>query len=62
MRRKMIALCDPDSNYLTHLQENLEQRENFPFVVNTYTNAVSLKESMKEYNDIRSAKRDFMRR
>ncbi|MCR5597533.1 MAG: hypothetical protein K6G19_05135 [Lachnospiraceae bacterium] len=49
MRRKMIALCDPDSNYLTHLQENLEQRENFPFVVNTYTNAISLKESMKEF-------------
>ena len=32
MRRKMIALCDPDSNYLTHLQENLEQKENFPLM------------------------------
>ncbi|MCR5210170.1 MAG: hypothetical protein K6C99_08165 [Lachnospiraceae bacterium] len=48
MKRRSIALCDDDEKYIVKLQESLEQKENFPFSVNTYTGVDRLKESLTD--------------
>ena len=49
MKKKMIALCDSDRHYLERLQENLEQKDSFPFAVDTYTSADVLEKNIADH-------------
>ena len=49
MKKKMIALCDSDRHYLERLQENLEQKDSFPFAVDTYTSADALEKNIADH-------------
>ena len=48
MKRRTIALCDYDEKYIVKLQENLEQKDNFPFSVSTFTGVEKLKKSLTD--------------
>ena len=48
MKRRTIALCDDDEKYIVKLQENLEQKDNFPFSVSTFTGVEKLKKSLTD--------------